>query len=91
MRVESSKSVGVGCAPAWRRWKGEDMTRKNIKRWLAALAVGGIPLVTSATCDPRTGGLDFFRDHNGGYYDGSYTDVYYVDPYYDDCFFFDCW
>ena len=55
------------------------------------MAVGGIPLVTSATCDPRTGVLDLFRADNRGYYDGFYTDVYYVDPYYDDCFFFDCW
>jgi hypothetical protein len=53
---------------------------------LVALACGGIPLVTSATCDPRTGGLDFFRDDDGYYYE----DVYYVD-YYDDCYFFDCY
>jgi hypothetical protein len=66
------------------------MTRKNIKRWLAAMAVAGIPLVTSATCDPQTGALDFFRADNGGYYDGGYTDVYYVDPY-SDCYFFGCW
>lgn len=62
------------------------MTRKTIKRWLVGLACAGVPLVTSATCNPRTGVLDFFRD-DGGYY---YTDAYYVD-YYDDCFFFDCW
>ena len=90
MRVESSTSVGVGCPPAWRQWKGEDMARNTGKRWLAALAVAGIPLVTSATCDPQTGAFDFFRADNGGYYDGYYSDVYYVDTY-DDCFFFDCW
>jgi hypothetical protein len=67
------------------------MTRRNIKRWLAAMAVGGIPLVTSATCDPQTGALDFFRADNGSFYDGGYTDVYYADPYYSDCYFFDCW
>ena len=63
------------------------MTRRTIKMWLVGLACAGYTLVTSATCDPRTGGLDFFRDDGNGYY---YDDGYYVD-YYDDCFFFDCW
>ena len=64
------------------------MTRRTIKMWLVGLACAGIPLVTSATCNPQTGGWNFFRDDDGGYY---YDDPYYYDyGYYDDCFF-DCW
>jgi len=64
------------------------MARKRVKALLVALACGGVPLVTSATCDPATGVLDVFRDDdNYGYY----YDDYYVDYYYDDCFFFDCY
>ena len=88
--METWESAGVGWASGRRRWKGENVARNNFKKWLVALACAGIPLVTTATCDPRTGGLDFFRDDDG-YDDGYYYDGgYYVD-YYDDCFFFDCW
>ena len=61
------------------------MTRRTIKMWLVGLACAGIPLVTSATCNPQTGFLNFFRDDDGGYY---YDDGYYYDyGYYDDCYF----
>jgi hypothetical protein len=53
------------------------------------LAVGAIPLVTTATCDPVTGAFDFFRDDD--FDDCCYDDYYYEDVYYyDDCYF-DCW
>lgn len=62
------------------------MTRRTIKMWLVGLACAGIPLVTSATCDPRTGAFDFFRGDSGNYY---YDSGYYVD-YYNDCYFLEC-
>ena len=66
------------------------MTRRTIKMWLVGLACAGIPLVTSATCNPQTGGFNFFRNDDSYYDDGYYyDDAYYVD-YYDDCYFFDC-
>lgn len=51
------------------------------------MAIGGIPLVTAASCDPY-GGIAFFRDDDNG--DG-YVDVVYDDWYYDcwDCFYDD--
>ncbi|MEK6798761.1 MAG: hypothetical protein AABZ12_07340 [Planctomycetota bacterium] len=68
------------------------MKRNRIKLGLAALLCGGVPLVTSATCDPYAGVLDFYRDDDGGYYDSGYwvEDVYYVD-YYDDCGWWACY
>lgn len=44
-----------------------------------------MPLVTSATCDPVTGALDFYRDDD--YDDYYYEDVYVYEDYYD-CYFF---
>ena len=76
------------------------MAFKRTKALLIALAVGGIPLITMANCDPVTGALDFFRndDYGGsGYYDDYYYsgdyyyDDYYYDPYYDDYYYDDCW
>lgn len=62
------------------------MTRKKTRSILAALAIGGIPLATSATCDPVAGSLDIFRYDD--YYDGYvYEDVYVVEDY-GDCYFF---
>jgi len=60
----------------------------RIRTVLIGLACGAIPLVTSATCDPATATLDFFRDD-----DGYYDDGYIVDEiiYYDDCYFYDCY
>lgn len=64
------------------------MTRRT-KTVLMGLAVGAIPLVTTATCDPVTGAFDFFRDDD--FDDCCYDDYYYEDVYYyDDCYF-DCW
>ena len=65
-----------------------NMKSSRIKTGLLALAVGGIPLITSATCDPVTGIGSFFRDDDGGgFYDPYYYsgDVFvdYYDPYYD--------
>jgi hypothetical protein len=57
---------------------------------LVAVACGGAPLLTTATCDPYTGFVDFYRnDDSYCCDDGYYTDAYYVD-YYDDCGFFYC-
>ncbi len=69
------------------------MTRGKLKAWLIALACGGVPLVTSATCDPYAGVLDIYRDDDGySYYDDGYyyEEVYYVDYYEEDCFLFFC-
>ncbi len=64
------------------------MARGKIKKWLITLACGGFPLITSATCDPYAGVLDFYRDddidHHGGLF---YEDIYY---YEEDCFLFFC-
>jgi len=56
---------------------------------LVTLALGGIPLITTATCDPYTGTLDFYRDDDSyhGWFDGFYYEEYVV---YDDCFII-CW
>lgn len=60
--------------------------RRKLRSFLLALAIGATPLVTTATCDPYTGALDFFRDDDyDSYY---YEDVYVVDGYYDDCYWF---
>ena len=57
---------------------------------LAVLAIGGIPLITTATCDPVSGAFDFLRDDD--FDDGCcYDDYYYDYYYYDDCYFFDCY
>ena len=68
------------------------MARRKLKTWLIAVACGGCPLITSATCDPYTGVLDFYRDDDAHYYDdGYYYDDYYYDGYYEeDCFLFFC-
>lgn len=64
------------------------MIRKAIST-LCLVALGVMPLVTAATCDPVTGAWDFFRDDDYGdyYYDDYYYDDYY---YYDDCYY-DCY
>lgn len=49
------------------------------------MAIGAMPWIATATCDPVTGGLDFYRDDD--YYDGYYYEDVYV---YDDCGFFLC-
>ena len=54
------------------------MTRRKLKTWLIVLACGGSPLITSATCDPYSGVLDFYRDDDAYYYDDWYYDDYHV-------------
>ena len=71
------------------------MMWRKAKTRLIGLACAGITLITTATCDPRTGTLNIFRDDDDEYlyfYDGFvYQEViYYDDDDYDDCFFFAC-
>ena len=66
------------------------MTWNKTKRLFVALAFAGIPLITTATCDPYRGTFDFFRDddyHDRGFVDWFFYDDYYYDDYYyyDDC------
>jgi hypothetical protein len=66
-------------------------TRKA-KTLLIGLAAAGFPLITTATCNPRHGTLDFYRndDHDShGFFDVFiYDDYYYEDCYYwDDCYY----
>lgn len=76
------------------------MFRKKAIATFVALAFAGIPLITTASCDPYTRTFDFFRDDDNYdyyhddyiYYDDYYYDDYYYDPYYDDdCCWFDWW
>lgn len=72
------------------------MARKTrFTAMLIGLLCGGSALVTTASCDPRTGAFEFFRDddneffYDDGYYqdDFFFDDFYYEDDYgyYDDC------
>ena len=68
------------------------MKRRNrILKWVLAVAAAGTTFVTTGTCDPYTGFLDFYRDDDAGdsfFEDVFYDDGYYYDePYYDDCLF----
>jgi len=63
------------------------MARNKVRQWLVLSALGGISLITSATCDPVTGVFDFYRDDDADFFFDGYYDDYYV---YEDCFFFDC-
>jgi len=63
------------------------MARNKVRQWLVLSALGGISLITSATCDPVTGVFDFYRDDDADFLFDGYYDDYYV---YEDCFFFDC-
>ncbi|MBI4718896.1 MAG: hypothetical protein HY763_13910 [Planctomycetes bacterium] len=73
------------------------MRIKKAKAMLLALALGGVPLVTSGACDPRTGVFSFFRDSDN--YDDGFVDVFVDDPFYygdevvvvDDCYYYDCY
>ena len=68
------------------------MTKRKIKRTAAAFALAGIPLVTSAVCDPATGYFELYRDDDADYCCDDFDDDYYddYDYYYDDCFLFFC-
>ncbi|UCC28998.1 MAG: hypothetical protein JSU86_12430 [Phycisphaerales bacterium] len=56
------------------------------KRLLAGLAFAGIPLITTASCDPVHGTLEVYR--NDDYHDHGIFDVV-GDWFYDGCFFWD--
>ncbi len=63
---------------------------KRARILLAAVAMGGVPLITVGSCDPLSGAFDFYRDddyRDGFFFDDGY--YYYDDYYYDDCF--DCY
>lgn len=69
------------------------MKRSNrAKMWLAALACGGGPLITTATCDPYSGVINVFRDDDHGHFDGFFYEeiIFYDDFGYLDCLF-GCW
>jgi len=69
--------------------RSREMTRKKLKAFLIGLCCGAMPLVTQATCDPRFGTFDFFRDDDS---DDSFLDIFVDDPYYyDDCYYDDCY
>ncbi|MGB2984888.1 MAG: hypothetical protein WBE26_03315 [Phycisphaerae bacterium] len=65
------------------------MIWSKAKRVLAALAFAGIPLITTGSCNPYSGTLDFYRDDDYddlGFFDVFIEDDYYYDDwYYDDC------
>jgi len=58
----------------------------RIKAVLVELLCGGTALVTTASCDPRTGAFDFFRDDDNEFF---YEDDYYVDDFFFDGFYDD--
>ncbi len=62
------------------------------KAWLAVIAFGGVPLITTATCDPYSGAISIFRDDDFGRFDGFFTDeiVVFDDFGFGDCYF-ECW
>ena len=62
-------------------------TTKKAKALLAALALAGIPLITTATCNPRYGTVDIYR--NDDYHEHSFWDVVYDDCYYCDDWYYD--
>jgi hypothetical protein len=70
---------------------------KKARALLIALVIGGMPLVTLATCDREIGYFELFRDDDAdfffddGYYEEEYVvyDEYYYDPYYYDPYY-DC-
>ena len=63
------------------------MTWAKAKRLVVSLACAGIPLITTASCDPYRGTLDIYR--NDDYEDYGYLDVIVDDWFYDDCYFWD--
>ena len=70
------------------------MKSGKIRALIIAFAFAGIPLVTTGTCNPRTGTFDFYRNTDDGewYEEGVYIDDgwYYEDPYiFDDPYYYD--
>lgn len=62
------------------------MSLKNAKRLILAVAFAGIPLITTASCDPYRGTLDIYRNDD---YDDGWFDVITDDWFYDDCYWWD--
>ena len=61
---------------------------KRAKVAVMSMAMGGMPLVTTASCDPYLSSLSFFSGDDTYYYDPFYpADVYYDDYYYDDSYY----
>ncbi len=60
---------------------------KKIKAILIGFAVAALPLVTTATCSPGSGTLEFYRNDN----DHGFVDVFIEDDcyFYDDCYYYD--
>ena len=58
---------------------------KKVKAILIGFAVAAIPLVTTATCSPGFGTLNFYRDDH--YHDHGVVDIFIQD----DCYFYDCY
>lgn len=60
-------------------------TGTRMKAGFVALALAGMPLAVTASCDPLRGTLDVFRfdDHHD---DFGFLDLFFID----DCFFHDC-
>lgn len=61
---------------------------KKATMWLAVVAAAGVPLVTSARCNPYAGTLSVYRDRNFGFLDWFIDDDYY---YSDCCYYDDYW
>lgn len=64
--------------------------KRKLKAACIGLLCGGVPLVTTASCDPLTGRFDFFRDDDNEFYDDEfyYEEEFFFDGgFYNDCFF----
>ena len=67
------------------------MMRWAKAKWgFLALALAGVPLITTVSCDPYTGAVNLYRDDDFddyGFFDVFIEDEYYYDDwwYYDDC------
>ena len=60
----------------------------KVKRLIAVVALAGIPLVTTASCDPYTGRLEIYRDDDHHHRDWGFFDIFVSDDYYyDDCYY----
>lgn len=65
------------------------MARRSFKTWAIVLLCGGMPLITSVTCDSYAGVVDFYRDDDAHFF---FDDVFYVEDvyYYEECFILFC-
>lgn len=70
------------------------MRTGRMKGLFVVFVSAAMPFVTTATCNPRTGAFDFFRDDDSGFLedDGFFFEedvFFYDDPYFDEGFYFD--